>query len=154
MTILNKHRTYFLFIFVEVKIPFYLTILNLSPWKKWLEFEKWILHLVTCCSSVFLPPSCTWPPPWAPAWRWTWRSSSLCLVRRGEERVVELCSGRLRVMDWGGGAGDRDTGTRDQPHTPVLPNISQSRRRPLLTRVFSWLKAPTSAFTFKTLLRH
>ena len=28
-------------------------------------------------------------------------------------------------------------------------NISQSRRRPL-TRAFSWLKAPTSAFTFKT----
>ena len=33
--------------------------------------------------------------------------------------------------------------------------FSQSWRRPLLaTRAFSWLKAPTSAFTFKTLLRH
>ena len=32
--------------------------------------------------------------------------------------------------------------------------FSQSRRRPLPTRAFSWLKASTSAFTFKTLLRH
>ena len=33
--------------------------------------------------------------------------------------------------------------------------FSQSRRKPLLcTRAFSWLKAPTRAFTFKTLLRH
>ena len=31
--------------------------------------------------------------------------------------------------------------------------ISQSQRRPL-NRAFSWLKAPTRAFTFKTLLRH
>ena len=29
----------------------------------------------------------------------------------------------------------------------------QSRRRPL-SRAFSWLKAATAAFTFKTLLRH
>ena len=34
-----------------------------------------------------------------------------------------------------------------------LQTISQSRRGPL-NRAFSWLKAPTSAFTFKTLLRH
>ena len=33
--------------------------------------------------------------------------------------------------------------------------FSQSRRRPQApTRAFSWLKAPTSTFTFKTLLRH
>ena len=33
--------------------------------------------------------------------------------------------------------------------------FSKSRRRPLLvTRAFSWLKAATTAFTFKTLLRH
>ena len=31
--------------------------------------------------------------------------------------------------------------------------FSQSQRRPLL-RAFSWLKAPTRAFIFKTLLRH
>ena len=31
--------------------------------------------------------------------------------------------------------------------------ISQSQRRPL-NRAFSWLKSPTRAFTFKTLLRH
>ena len=34
-----------------------------------------------------------------------------------------------------------------------LAKFSQSRRRPL-TRAFTWLKAPTSAITFKTLLRH
>ena len=36
-----------------------------------------------------------------------------------------------------------------------LREVSQSRRTPLLaSRVFSWLKVPTSAFTFKNLLRH
>ena len=51
----------------------------------------------------------------------------------------------------------------DQPLPPsqlVLQTIhrfhnrfSQSQRRPL-QRAFSWLKAPTSTFTFKTLSRH
>jgi len=37
----------------------------------------------------------------------------------------------------------------------IFAKISQSWRRPLLaTRAFSWLKAFTRAFTFKTLLRH
>ena len=37
------------------------------------------------------------------------------------------------------------------------PSVSQSVftiTEKATTRVFSWLKAPTSAFTFKTLLRH
>ena len=39
------------------------------------------------------------------------------------------------------------------PSVPQL--VVQLRRRPLLaTRAFSWLKAATTAFTFKTLLRH
>ena len=33
------------------------------------------------------------------------------------------------------------------------PSVPQSRRR-ASTRAFSWLKAPTGAFTFKTLFRH
>ena len=37
------------------------------------------------------------------------------------------------------------------PSVPQL--VVQSRRRPS-TWAISWLKAPTSAFTFKTLLRH
>ena len=48
-----------------------------------------------------------------------------------------------------------------EPEREVVPQIDpsvpqpvvQSRRRPF-TRAFSWLKAPSSAFTFKTLLRH
>ena len=37
----------------------------------------------------------------------------------------------------------------------LIGEVVQSRRRPLLpTRAFSWLKVPTSAFTFKTLIRH
>ena len=36
----------------------------------------------------------------------------------------------------------------------LIGEVVQSRRRPLLGRAFSWLKAPTRAFTFKTLLRH
>ena len=34
----------------------------------------------------------------------------------------------------------------------LIGEVVQSRRRPLL--LLSWLKVPTSAFTFKTLLRH
>ena len=37
----------------------------------------------------------------------------------------------------------------------LIGEVVQSRRRPLLgPSPFSWLEAPTSAFTFKTLLRH
>ena len=43
----------------------------------------------------------------------------------------------------------------------VVPHIDPSVPQPVFTitkmaptRAFSWLKAPTSAFTFKTLLRH
>ena len=35
----------------------------------------------------------------------------------------------------------------------LIGEVVQSRRRPH-TRAFSWLKAPTSAFTFQTRLRH
>ena len=43
----------------------------------------------------------------------------------------------------------------------IVPQIGPSVPQPVFTtmekaptRAFSWLKAPTSAFTFKTLLRH
>ena len=153
MTILNKCRTYFLyFLYIHRgENSFLFNHFKPPPWKKWLEFEKWILHLVTCCSSVFLPPSCTWPPPWAPAWRWTWRSSSLCLVRR------EACSGAVQRSPACHGLGWRGRRPRygDQgpaAHTRVTEHFSITEKAP--TRVFSWLKAPTSAVTFKKLLRH
>ena len=57
--------------------------------------------------------------------------------------------GRLTVKE----AGSR--GGRVQPSAVNDPSVSQlvfTFTAP--TRAFSWLKAPTSAFTFKTLLRH
>ena len=49
----------------------------------------------------------------------------------------------------GRGAAELELGTKVMRR---FAKISQSRRRPLLGRAFSWLKVPIS--TFKTLLRH
>ena len=63
---------------------------------------------------------------------------------------------------WGGcwwPPGTSTPGSSSSPRTSAAydPSVSQSvftitEKAP--TRAFSWLKAPTSAFTFKTLLRH
>ena len=49
---------------------------------------------------------------------------------------------RLAVVDRASNKGSRS----------LREDITISEKAP--TRVFSWLKAPTSAFTLKTLLRH
>ena len=53
------------------------------------------------------------------------------------------------------------TAKSSQEEKIVVPQIDPSVPQPVFTitekaptRAFSWLKAPTSAFTFKTLLRH
>ena len=51
--------------------------------------------------------------------------------------------------------GWRVAGLPSSAANRLIGEVVQSQRRPLLpTRAFSWLKAPTSALTFKTLLRH
>ena len=40
----------------------------------------------------------------------------------------------------------------NEVHPKVLKDFTITEKAP--TRAFSWFKAPTSAFTFKTLLRH
>ena len=49
------------------------------------------------------------------------------------------------------GPGDRGEYTIEL-ETKVLEDVKITEKAP--TRAFSWLKAPTKAFTFKTLLRH
>ena len=59
-------------------------------------------------------------------------------------------------------AGGPDTAiivTLHQPHASYCPDLVSSASRFVTTekaptRAFSWLKAATTAFTFKTLLRH
>ena len=51
----------------------------------------------------------------------------------------------------------RSRSVSSELETKVLPKVRNHREGPyhiLLYRAFSLLKAPTSAFTFKTLLRH
>ena len=50
---------------------------------------------------------------------------------------------------------------QEEVEAQLVPQIDPSVPQPVFTitekaptRAFSWLKAPTSAFTFKTLLRH
>ena len=54
-------------------------------------------------------------------------------------------------------AGGPDTAiivTLHQPHASYCPDLVSSASKSSPTRAFSWLKAATTAFTFKTLLRH
>ena len=73
-----------------------------------------------------------------------WYRHSVIIMGRGSE---QLGSHQNLHPDTG-------AGTRVELQMMVIrrfPKISQSRRRPLLTKAFSWLIVPTRAFTFKTL---
>ena len=75
---------------------------------------------------------CHWPGPGG-SWEMGWADSSIALWR-----VSAGLSGCWLEIN---SAANR-----------LIGEVVQSRRRPLLpTRAFSWLKVPTSAFTFKTL---
>ena len=56
------------------------------------------------------------------------------------------------VLDPGYTAGEQRTLDRAFNEFAKVPQSRRRQKAP--TRAFSWLKAPTSAFTFMTLLRH
>ena len=112
--------------------------------------SKQILH-GSCHKCYFKTIKDGWYPP--------------CLLRKflgSWILILQLDGNTQRTARWPPSAGS-PLGSRLASCLSTMVNVgrawnegphksSQSRRRPLRTRTLSWLKADTTAFTFKTLL--
>ena len=74
-------------------------------------------------------------------------------LRNNNSAVAELLGGAMkRLSDCRVAAGDMVSRASNEGYTKVRDDFTITEKTP--TRAFSWLKAPTSTFIFKTLLRH
>ena len=74
-------------------------------------------------------------------------------LRNNNSAVAELLGGAMkRLSDCRVAAGDMVSRASNEGYTKVREDFTITEKAP--TGAFSWLKAPTSAFTIKTLLRH
>ena len=74
-------------------------------------------------------------------------------LRNNNSAVAELLGGAMkRLSDCRVAAGDMVSRASHEGYTKVREGFTITEKAP--SRAFSWLKVPSSAFTFKTLLRH
>ena len=74
-------------------------------------------------------------------------------LRNNNSAVAELLGGAMkRLSDCRVAAGDMVSRASNEGYTNVHEDFTITVKAP--TRAFSWLKATTSIFTFKTLFRH
>ena len=74
-------------------------------------------------------------------------------LRNNNSAVAELLGGAMkRLSDCRVAAGDMVSRASNEGYTKVREGFINTEKAP--TKAFSLLKAPTSAFSFKTLLRH
>ena len=74
-------------------------------------------------------------------------------LRNNNSAVAELLGGAMkRLSDCRVAAGDMVSRASNEGYTNVHEGFTITEKAP--TRTFSWLKAATTTFTFKTLLRH
>ena len=112
------------------------------PWHRWTDFTRYTSppFSYSCHQKVLFPPFLL--------------SSYLVFTRSRRTCCWELCSAECR---WQWGYPERGVEQRIAT-SATNQSISSTTGCPITekapTRAFSWLKVATTAFTFKTLLRH